>query len=497
MLLGRPHFLLRVASIALGVAAVDGVSAAEWTGSAGVAPAVIYTDNVCLSRDDEKGEWIGTVTPDASISADGNRANFSVNASTEVNSLTDSKLENLGCNPAGFGGDREQFTPRLNGNADAVLIEDWLYIDADANIDQNAASPFVSGGNDSLNRTGNTNTTYRYSVSPYIARRFKDTAVLGLRYTWDEQFNSTDVVGDSTEESAQASLGSVPGVSKFTWALQGDYSKVKYSDTPGRQTEGDSELKSARINLGYQINRAWQLNGSYGDEWNDFVSDNEDIDGDFWDVGLRWTPNVRTTIEVGTGDRFFGNTPRFSISHRHKRSQFSASYLKEITYDRNIRTQGSGDDFAPIGDPTSLSNSPILDERFTMDYSYDGRRTSLRVAASYSDQTREDVGQDIIGGEDQIFRESTYKDISVSLSRSLSRSFSVSGSLRWSEDEPKDERSDFIQQSESWQANLGAQRQLSTNTSVSLDYQYTDRQSDSAFNEYQENRFTLTLRIDL
>jgi uncharacterized protein (PEP-CTERM system associated) len=228
------------------------VFAAEWDTSASVKPGVTYTDNVCLSADNEQDEWIGTVTPAGTVVADGNRANLSINGSVELNTLSDSKLRDLGCNGGNFG-NREQFAPQLNGNADAILVERWLYIDAKAYINQNQVTPFASGGGDPFDRTGNTNTTYSYSVSPYIARRYKDTAELNLRYTWDEQFNSTDAVRDSTKESAQASLGSVPGVAKYSWGVQGDYSNVSYSNSPV-QTENnqDSELKSAQINQGYQ-----------------------------------------------------------------------------------------------------------------------------------------------------------------------------------------------------------------------------------------------------
>ena len=76
-----------------------------------------------------------------------------------------------------------------------------------------------------------------YSVSPYIARRFKDTAELKLRYTWDDQFNSADIVEDSIRQSAEALLSSVPGVSKFSWGLQGDYSQVSYADTFGQGSQ--------------------------------------------------------------------------------------------------------------------------------------------------------------------------------------------------------------------------------------------------------------------
>jgi uncharacterized protein (PEP-CTERM system associated) len=74
---------------------------------------------------------------------------------------------------------------------------------------------------------------------------------------------------------------------------------------------------------------------------------------------------------------------------------------------------------------------------------------------------------------------------------------SLSGGLSWSEQEPKGESSELITKSEEWRVTLGAQRSLGQNASLSLDYQYTDRQSDSAFNEYQENRITLSVSINL
>ncbi len=478
-----------VASV-LGLAAAQAFSG-EWDVSAGVTPKVVYTDNVCLSANDEQDEIYAEVTPSGSISGSGRRANVSLSTSVDVNSLTNSSLIDNDC--IGGSSDRDQVMPQLNATADAVLVDQWLFIDADATSSQNDVNSFRSGGGDRADRTGNTNTTYRYSVSPYVSRRFKNVANLLLRYTYDDQYNSKDIVGDSAQESWLLTLGSGPVFSPLTWSLQGDYQKTEYSDTPGRPTENNSELKSARLNLGYQINRRWQINGFYGDEWNDFVSSNDDIDGSFWDVGVRWTPTARTSVEVGTGDRFFGNTPRLAISHRHKRSSFSADYAKTLTYSRDVRTLDSGGEFDEFGNPTSLSNSPILDERFTLAYAYDGRRTSLRINGSYSDQTREgDSTESAL-----VVDESTFKRVSVSLSRPLSRKLSLSGSVNWSEQEPKRSVSELDSNSETWTFTLQANRPLNNNINLSLDYQYTDRQSDNAFDQYQENRITLSVNFNL
>ncbi len=468
----------------LALAAQPGWSA-EWTTSAGVAPALTYTDNVCLSADDEQGEWIGLLTPDIAVQGVGARASFDLFASVEMNTLTDSKLEDLGCNPRGFGS-RSQFAPRLRAAGQAELVDQWLFLQADADVRQSEITPFGQGGGDTLNRTGNTNDVYNYRVSPYISRRFKDTAVLDLRYSWDQQRNSERVVGDSDRHRVSLNLSSVPGDLGFTWGVQGSYDRVEYDESRNRAGT-DNELKSVQLNLGYQFNSVWQVNGYYGEERNDFISVSDEIDGDFWDVGVRWTPNSRTTVDVGTGDRFFGDTPRGSVQYRHKRSTLRASYVKDITYDRDIRSGTFEDEQLPgdILDPTTISNSPILDERFTLGYSYSGRRSNFSVQASHSDQTRAEDGRD-----------STFKRFSASLDRQLSRYTTLTGRIIWNEQIPRGERSELVFGSETWRYSLEAQRDLNQELSLRLRYEYTDRESDRITNEYQENRLTLTLNFD-
>ena len=200
---------------------------------------------------------------------------------------------------------------------------------------------------------------------------------------------------------------------------------------------------------------------------------------------MRWTPTSRTSVDVGTGKRFFGNTPRFSITHRHKHNVFTADYAKIITYNRNIRTlDGTIPGLDDPGQPTTISTSPILDERFTLGYTYEGRRSSLSIGASHSDQTRTEDG-----------RNSIYKDISINLNRSLSRKLSVNGRMSWYDTDPAEENSQLVFPSQTWRISLSARRDLGPRSSLSIDYNYTDRRSDAFRNEYTENRISLTFRI--
>ncbi|MGB1139711.1 MAG: TIGR03016 family PEP-CTERM system-associated outer membrane protein [Halioglobus sp.] len=491
-MLRAPSTLAIAIGCALGVQASWSV-AAEWTTTAAVAPRVVYSDNVCLNDQNEQDEIYGVITPSFGIEGKGNRANVSLLASVDASTLSDGDLRDNGCSNARGDLDRDDYLPDVRARADATLVDQWLYLDVRGTATQNDVNPFVAGGDDVADRRGNVNTTYRYTVSPYIKRRLKDVADVTLRYTYDDQTNSKDSVSDSTEESANLLISSGPSASPISWGLQGDYSNVEFDETDTRQFDDESELKSAQLNLGYQITRQWQVNGYYGEEWNDFVSDRDDIDGDYWSAGLTWTPNERATFSAGTGDRFFGTTPYFRADYRHKRSRFTVNYEQTLTYSRNVRTLGVDDGLG--GQPTSLTDSPILDERVTLGYRFTGRRFNFGVTGNYSDQTRE--GSNGFVGSEFDIDEARYTGVLVNADRSLAQNLTARVAMGWREEEPKGEGSNFIAESETWRVGLGLDRDFTDRFTASVQYDYIDRQSDISLDEYQENRITFSVRIDL
>ncbi len=473
---------------------------AEWTTSAGVTPGLMFTDNVCLSPDNEQGEWVGLVTPDISLTGQGRRASLNLAAALEMNTLSDSKLEELGCSPQGLGlGNREQVSPRLRAVGRVEAIDNWLFVDASAHADQNLVNPFAAGGDDGLNRTGNVNTSYRYAIRPYIQHRFASEYELRASYSYDEQYNSVDTLGDSERNMADFYFGRVPETARLTWAVIADYEEIDYQRSFDRPSQ-TNELTSARFALAWQFNRQWQINGFAGAENNTFLSNVEqEIDGEMWDIGVRWTPNSRVEVNAGTGERFFGDTPRFSVNYSHKRSTLRADYRRDLTFDRSIRSGENilpgqdefGDPIAPSdgtplgidGEPVLPSNSPILDERFSLSYAYRGRLSTFQITGSQSEQFRAIDG-----------RRSTFTNAALSLSRNLSRQTSVTGGLSWGDRESEQQLGDLLNDSQTYTAFAALQRQLATNLDMVGRYQYRVRESDTPNNEYTENRVTLTFR---
>lgn len=487
--------------------------AAKWEGDVVVSPGLVYTDNVCLTKSDKKDDFTGvaTVAPSGAVSMESSKTKMRATGSLSVNSLTNGDLRDDGCTGDALD-DRQQFFPRLFATLNTILLSDWVKLDANIRADQNRVNSSVASSDDDLNRNGNTNTYYRYLLSPYTSRRLAGRTTFDTRYTYSEVLNTSDQVSDSSRHALTSNLNGEVGP-RITWNLGGRYSRTSYNDdvynflTDEFEPREDTELKSASMRLGYQVSRSWQVNGSYGWEWNDFQTlNNGNTGGAAWDVGVKWTPSPRTTVQVGSGDRFFGKTPRVSVVHVRKRSTFSGSYNKRITFQRDLATEGLGNldepGFNGFGDPiftgengfdangdpvdefgtnsSISSNSAILDERLTLRYSYSGRPGTLTAFGSYSEQTRADDGAQADFGEWEInFRPS------------LSRKYNVVASIGWEEAQPAGfvgnrNFTDFTK-SETWIYRLQYIRPINTRLSMNLEYRFTDRTSDDSLNEYQEN----------
>ncbi|MEQ9462265.1 MAG: TIGR03016 family PEP-CTERM system-associated outer membrane protein [Haliea sp.] len=474
--------------------------AAEWDTGAGIAVGGYYTDNVCLAQSGEEDKWVGTARPDVSVRGRGARGNVNLRAAAEYNSLGDSDLECTTGQGASLT-NRESVVPSVRFSSDYELVQRWLQLDFAASARQTNINPFAPGGTTS--GRDNTDIVYDYTAGALLQRRLAQVAELRLRYAYNEQFNSVGVNGDSTEDRAEFDLDSLPGSGRLSVGAGGRYSKVNYEDSDLRPAF-DNTLSSAELRAALQLDSAWQLNALVGQEWNEFTSSRDDIEGDYWDVGVRWTPNPRVEVSVGSGERFFGSTPRADIRYRHKRSEITVSYARTLSFPRNLRVGDNGfvepgDPFDPgfgelpgdpLGEeglPTFIGNSPILNERFDLRYRFTARRTSVTLSGSDSRQRRT---------EDDA--EATFRNAAITFNRNLSSL--LSANLRLSREEREGtggefgEFGGFGQSSKAWRAGLGFSRRLGNDTTLTVAYQFLTQESDFALNDYDENRVTFNLR---
>lgn len=492
----RKHYRHGIAWTIIGLACGASAQAAQWSSEAGVGVSTLYTDNVCLSADNEEEQWVGVVTPDIRVVGEGDRASLDLLAAVQANTLA----KNNDCNDSGTDiGEKEAIAPRLRLSFRSELFEDWLYFDAAGFADQNSINPFAANGGGNLNGAGNTNTTYRYNLSPYISRRFADRGYADLRYNYSEVLNSEDFLRDSTADSVTLDVGITDVKQGFNYGVQADYNKISYEAT-GSQPAFDSELTSAKLNVGYRLNSNFALRASAGEEWNDFFTVFDEQEGSYWEAGLEWTPNKRIFLGLGAGDRFFGNTPSAEFTYNHRRSQVRLNYAKTLTYDRTLRSTdqfasdipgfiegtvpNDGEFLGEAGSPTTISTSPIIDERVTLVYAFNARRTSINVNFTHSDQSRLEDG-----------RESTFINAGVGMRRDLSSKLALIGRINWADRSASEAGNElFNRDSDTLRLYLALERTFVKGTTVNLGYRISDRNSEFPEDEYTENRVTLSFR---
>lgn len=452
---------------ALSSLALHPVQAAEWDISKGVDVSVdeIYSDNADHVSSGGKSQFFTRVGVTPNIALQGKGARASVD-------LTGALNYQLG------SGSARRFNPRLNGRANAELVRDYLFVDATASVRQNVIDPFGDITLDRLNDTSNTTISYQYSLSPYYRMTIRDVGDLILRYSYTNTSHSENNASDSGKSQFTVDLNANQGSthSKFTWGINTDLSS---SSNSGSST---NDQRSVSVIWGYQFNRRWQLNGSLGREWNDFQSTRSSTNGVIWTLNTRWTPNPRTSLTIGYGGRFLGSTPTLDFSYRSRRSTLKLGYSKVVT-DANSELASLAIDpvtgnLFPVA---VLNNDVFVDERFTGSYALKGRRTTLTLSASLSQQSNESTTQD-----------SELTKLGLSLSRNMSGNVSANASLNWYQQDRTSNDS-----AETWQANIGLRVKIGQRTTMNVGYIYNKRDGDQATANYEENRATLGLNLSL
>lgn len=470
--------------------------AGEWNREAGIAIGTYFSDNICLSDLDKQDEWVGTARPDVSLSGRGGRFSMNLNAGVELNTLGQSDIDcatGQGRNLA----NRESVIPRVNLNSNFDVVRDWLTLEATGSAGQNPINPFAAGGDNAINARENTNVTYRYGVGARSERSIGDRGFYTARYNFNEQFNAVRLLGDSTENSFQAGVGTDPAAARLSFGLSGNYREIEYDESDLRPGF-TNEFASVEANAALRLNRFFVFDVRGGEEFNDFISADDDIDGTFWDAGVTWSPSARVSVALGYGERFFGSTPRLDINYRHKRSRFNANYQRTVSLPRNLRGQFAGladDDLSDIdelpGDPiggigndTFVGQGPVENETFSVSWSFQARRTGISLGARESQQTRFETGNS-----------ATFRSTTLTLTRQLGSQTSTDVRLRWRENEGDDDSIGlFGQEREAWTASWGVSRDLGSDTRLTLRYQYTDQDANNSINTFIENRIDLNLR---
>lgn len=370
-----------MAAAALLCAQIGSAWASDWTLGASVTASETYTDNVALSTaGSAKSDWITAITPTVTAKKDGARLKVDANYSNQNLFYAADSARNT---------THHQLSARTN----MELVENELFIDATASITQAPISPLASSGIDNSNSSGNISSVRALNISPYWVHRFGSTATLNARYTASDVSNSNSALSGSRNSTTNISLGSGTDFGRISWGLTVADQSIDYK---GRS---DVAFSTASVGLGYLFSPGLKVVSTLGEESNRYASTTGTASkGVFWNTTTYWAPTIRTSLAVGFGHHYYGDSWNMAFRTRGAHAEWTADYSESVTtansqYGAVIPTQ-VGTLSGIYNDSTQIqTNQVFLNQRFTTAYSWKRGRSGITLNAFHTRQTAQESGQ--------------------------------------------------------------------------------------------------------
>jgi len=276
-----------------------------------------YSDNIGLQDGpDARSGFISEAAPGFSISSNGPRLKVNADADWRLFAYSDKNAPNLH--------DSER---RYNANAQAMLVDQLLYVDATANGSRQAISAFGPVSSNTYSSYNNTDVrTWR--ISPYLRHSFGSRANLTLRYTRDSVTGGAIGYGNSMANSRSLDLSSGTAFTTLGWNLAS--TRQELSD----RVAGKSTSENSTAGLRWNLIRRFSLTGNVGYDKYDYPTLGESTKGRSWSGGFIWTPSSRTNVQASFGRRYFGKTGSLASSYRTQHSVWTLDYSDAITTSR-------------------------------------------------------------------------------------------------------------------------------------------------------------------
>ena len=272
-----------------------------------------WTDNVSVSGG-QNGKESGLITQVApGVRVDANTArlkayfDYALNAQYYSTSSAQNRTQNA-----------------LNTFGTLEAVSNWLYLDFNGIISQQAVSAFGPQSPSNTSQNSNSTETSSYRLSPYIRGQFAGLIDYSLRYNWaTTQTNTSNASNVDTSDW----LGQIRGGTPFQslrWSVDATRQTSTYSQ--GRKTESERIYGMATYTVVPQL----RVSLSGGTESNNYASVDMESHATHG-YGFEWTPTERTNISAYRESRFFGDGHRYTFSHRFPLSNIRFSDTKDVS----------------------------------------------------------------------------------------------------------------------------------------------------------------------
>ena len=301
------------------------VGATAWRITPEISLAESYTDNAALVPSAiAKKSWVTESTPGIRIEKRGVRSRVYLDYRLrDFRYSGDSRLNNS--------------QHLLASNAVVEVIDNWLFVDASANITQQNRSAFsIAGATDTSGPNGNRVETATNQISPRISGKLVDLAAYQLRLVAADIRSKDPVLPDTIGRQWNGFIKNERAIFGLGWSVDGNALSFR------NKVVGKAFDERVRGSLSYEVDPQIHVSAIVGRESTNFAG-LQKTSANTSGFGLEWSPSTRTQFAAVKEKRFFGDSHSVILKHRTALSAWSFSSNRDVTASSGqLTATGSG-----------------------------------------------------------------------------------------------------------------------------------------------------------
>lgn len=339
----------------------DAVIAKNWSIEPVISGQETYIDNITLAPSgSEQGDFITSITPGLRLKRKGRRLDLELYYSLQFLRYMDNS-------------ENDDYFKNLNINSQSEIIDEHLFVDFYLKSSPQNTSNTGRTATDNLSVTNDRSDVLTYEIAPRWEQKFGNFSSVDLQYKRNEI--DSDTLFGSTSNKLEFSLSSGPRFTRFLWDII--FENQKIDNDNGSSTR----FTTLRGELRYLITRKIALKFSLGKDSNDFSSGGS-VNGSLWSIGAVWKPSTRTSFEATVGERFYGSDIFVELSHKTRRTRWSATFTQTPSTTRaTILEQQVFNLFDSFGDPII---DPVIGEQVTLNVNVPVQTTEVLIRSRFS-----------------------------------------------------------------------------------------------------------------
>lgn len=447
---------------------VDLVFGANWDITPRISLGQTYTDNIFLGTDATKrSEAITEISPGFRLNADARAIDLELAYQARAIYYREQDEYN-------------DIIHDLNSRANVILVENFFYLDAIAQINQQSSTRSSDlPPDDNITISNDRVQVTSTSISPYFKRVFANRYQGLLRYRYDDVTYNDDTIAGNQDQYLDFEFNTINARQRILeW-------RVLYNERKNEFDDGFVwEREHSGAELGFRISDTFTILTNGGYESNKYRPSLVKEGGSYWLAGFRWQPKSRTNLTLRLGERFYGRTGQLEFSHRSKR------WTIRMTYDDSFTNSSEGllgeqdDEGNDSGNSVnpSIVTGVYLERRAELNLNREYGRTNFNFRLF-------DIDRELQLSTDS--ETSTGAELAWDWNMTQKSSFNIS--LR----KQTEQILGLVREDKSRTINIGYQYRIGRRGLLDINYRNLVRDSSDDNSDYEQNMYTLNYAYEL